>query len=271
MNIYRRVFRSISNNSIALIILFFFSLLIFVSGYELGKTSDKATERRKILVPVLLSLPFVVGLPMLTYIEKQIEAQTTKRLKQEKDKLTKIQLQALYDFMSFVEEGLTLDNVALEPLLQLRNKQDTAEDFINKLKENRIEFENSQEAIYVLLRTDKDEKGRERKLLRDIVTSALKETCEWKSKQEFKNKHRHLYTYLRAWLICGMRYNTHELPIESINENALSIQEQIKALMYLRKELPNHDILKHYLPNEKSRELIGKYLDNLIVKIRHKS
>lgn len=271
MNIFRIIFRSISKRSTALIILFFFSLLIFWSGYEFGKTSNNATERRKILVTVISSFPLAIGLPILTlYINKQVELEIEERLEEENQKRTKIQQQALYDFMSFIEDGLTLNNVALEPLLPLREKQDTEEDFINKLKENRIEFENSQEAIHVLLRSDKDEKGRERTLLVDIVTSALKETCEWKTKREFNNKHKHLYTYLRAWVMCGMRYKTYDLPIESINETALTIKEQIKALTYLKKELPNHEILKHYLPNEQSRELIGKYLDNLIIKIKQK-
>ena len=60
-----------------------------------------------------------------------------------------------------------------------------------------------------------------------------------------------------------MRYNTELLPIRLITSRALSKQEQIKAISYIRNNLIEDDKFKTYIANEDSRQIIRHYLGKL--------
>ncbi len=252
----------------AFLAFFVFSGLVFYVGYQLGKTPEQATPKAQIIIPFLLSLPLAGVTVLNSYLDLQIREETNERkmnLQKQYD-TEEIQKKKLIDFLSLVNEQVSLERVAYDTSLRL--KGETEERFRSRLRNNGLDFQNSQEAVNGLLSSKKDDKGKDIYLLKAIAITALENIGIPKTHPKFEDKFRHIYAYLRAWLICGIRHNTYELPIEWIQENSLSIQEQIDALNFIKNKLLNDDKLKKQISNENSRKVIGRYLDELIKKIK---
>lgn len=172
------------------------------------------------------------------------------------------------DLKSLVAESLGWEKTPIQ-CLQLDEElhNETLDNRIAKLKKNVKKFKDSQEALNGLLFSKKRESS-EDLLLEAIAIHALENTGIYKSEENFREKYQHLYAYLRGWLICSIRYNTNNLPINLIQSNALTKQEQINAIFYIRNYLIEHKIVQEYIPNKDSREIISEYLKKLESQIK---
>lgn len=253
-----------------------FSAFSAYTFYQWGKTPENATPKAQITIPFLLGLT-IVGVGSLNYyLDLKIEEET----KDEKTKLKNnwnieetTNKQSLY-FLSLVDEQLGLERVAYNSVLRV--EPETEESFKNRLKNINLEFQNSQEAVNGLLFSYKEANGKEIYLLKSLAITALDgigiskpEPGDKRLKIEYKTKVNHLYAYLRAWLVCGIRYNTYNLPIEWIKETALSLQEQINAIKYIKNNLLEDETVKAQIPKEEVRKLISKYLDELLKELQN--
>lgn len=147
-------------------------------------------------------------------------------------------------------------------------------DFRGKLDEKElgkrlIKFQKSLKCVNELLFYDYDENGQKRELLKRIVISSVEEGILInKENPEFSDVCRHLYAYLRAWLICSIRYNTSNLPVEWIQDTILSKQQQVTAIEYIKDNILPGDKIKKYPISDDSIEETREYLEILIKKIK---
>jgi hypothetical protein len=175
------------------------------------------------------------------------------------------------DFMSLVKEELGFDKILSEPFIIKEP------DFRGKLEENELEkrlikFQKSLKCINELLFYYDDDNGKKIELLKGIVISAVEESILIdKQNPKFPDICKHLYAYLRAWLICSIRYNTSNLPIEWIQDTILSKQQQVTAIKYIKDnilpKMPLNEETKQYISDD-SIEETRKYLEILIEKIK---
>jgi hypothetical protein len=254
----------------AFLVFLIFSTCLCYVGYQWGNTSENATPKAQITIPFLLGLTIVGAGAFNFYIDLQIgeETKEEKRKLKEQYNSDEIQKKQLLYFLSLVDEQLELKQVAYNSALKLDDETEGA--FKDRLKIINLEFQNSQEAVSGLLFSYK-QNGREIYLLKSIVITALEgigiskpEPGNQTLKLEYQAKVNHLSAYLRAWLVCGIRYNIHNLPIQWIKETALSLQEQIDALKYIKNNLLEDEKVTAHIPKEEVRKLISKYLDELI-------
>jgi hypothetical protein len=265
MNLRETIFKRTD----ALILFFILYFLVASGGFLLGKMPANPSKQMEIFVPFLLGLPFVIGTGYLNpYIDKKIRQETAKTRSNLKKNYEagELQKEQQIDFLSFVEKELTLSNIAWSEYL--RQEGETPAEFESRLNKNRLKFQYSQEAIHGLLHCEQDENGKKIELMESIVVSAIEETSVYKRNPDFSNKCKHLYAYLKAWLICSIRYQTKKLPADWIKETTLDKQEQIDALRYIKDNLLNHERVKKYINRAESREVIKDYLDELIELIK---
>ncbi|QFS43534.1 hypothetical protein [Nostoc sphaeroides] len=133
-------------------------------------------------------------------------------------------------------------------------------------------FEKSSTCVNELLYSW-EEKGKKRNLIKSIVVSALEPFVD-KNEPNYKDSCNHLYAYLRAWLVCSIRYQNPNLPIEWIERSSWNKQQQIQVIKYIRDDILERDILVK--PQDKDKEPplcddsikeVRKYLNILIEKI----
>lgn len=164
--------------------------------------------------------------------------------------------QQIIDFLALINDELGLNEIVSKGVLAEELKQ-------NNLDKCNKEFEYSIKAIDGLLYSDINGK----KLLKGLVYRVIFQITKDDNNEEFRSKCRELYSYLRGWLICSIRYKNDKLPIEWINNNALSKKEKIEALECTKKIIMNDEKIREKIGNQFSRKLICKYIDILLLKI----
>lgn len=258
----------------AFLVFLIFSACLSYIGYQWGKTPEQASAKAQITIPFLLGLT-IAGVGALNfYMDLQIEEETKeeKRKLSERYNIEEIQKKQVFYFLSLVDDQLALNKIAYGSTLKLENE--TEEEFKHRLKSSNLEFQNSQEAVNGLL-FSYQANGREIYLLKTIAITALEgiginkpDPGDKKLKLEYQDKVNHLYAYLRAWLVCAIRYDTYNLPAQWIKETALSLREQIDALEYIKNNLLKDEKVIAQIPKEEVRMLISKYLNELITELQ---
>jgi hypothetical protein len=169
------------------------------------------------------------------------------------------------DFLSLVEQELGYDRMIEEPFLkkkpELRGRLDNS-----KLGECRKNFETSLKCTNELLYSYKDDKGNEQVLLRGIVKTTMKELKYGANNPSYDSICKQLYAYLRAWLVCSIRHQTQDLPIEWIEGNDLTKEDWLDVIDQVT-SLFKRKAMEDYLCPE-SIEEVNKYLGVLKNKIR---
>ncbi|AFY56390.1 hypothetical protein Riv7116_3950 [Rivularia sp. PCC 7116] len=218
-------------------------IVSLLTGGVIGQIQQQRIEQKK---------------DVIQQLEKDLEDKANKieNFFKEKYNSEEYPKQHMIDFFALINEDYGLNKIDIQGVMA----EDVKE---NKLEEYNENFKYSIKAINGLLYSDESDK----KLLKGLVNSVISQTVTYDNKEDFKNKCRELYSYLRGWLICSMRYNTEKLPIESIQYNALSKDEKIKALEYTKKIVLNDEKIKEKIPNHLSRKLICEYIDILLEKI----
>ncbi|MCC5599061.1 hypothetical protein [Nostoc favosum] len=249
--------------NILIVFLIFISLVAYI-GYEIGRTNRVTSSTILTYISIFLGLT-TGGVNLLNYfIDWQIKTETEEekeRLKQQYDS-NQLAEKHRMDFISLVSEEITFEKID-ESLLR---KKENPKQFKSRIRDNLERIKNSQQALNGLLSSRK-KNGINVNLLDTITFTALKRIgipIETSADEKFI----HLYAYLKAWLICGIRHDTTNLPIEWIDENALNQQEQIRALEYIKDKLINHEKVIEEIPKEESRKIIREYLEELINKIK---
>lgn len=170
----------------------------------------------------------------------------------------------IMDLISLAEEEYGLDSIEWIPYFGKSYKK--PQEFYHKVNGNKAEFYASQAAINALLYFNiKDGKKRER--LKSIVAMAIENIGVDRGSAEFECKSKHLYAYLRGWLICSIKYGRKDLPINLIQDKPWNQAELIKAIQYIKTEIIMDERMKEKIKNEDSRKMICEYLNILIEKI----
>ena len=163
------------------------------------------------------------------------------------------------DFYALVFDELGDENMS--GISELFRKDESRAKFISRLKQCTEKFESSMKAIDGLLSEDEDGK----KILDAIVYESISKLCKGDNNEDFQKKCKHLYSYLRGWLVCSIRYQTYNLPVEWIKDKTLDNSEVRQALKNTEYFILNEDIIKNeYIPEESSRNLISQYIKHLL-------
>lgn len=168
------------------------------------------------------------------------------------------------DFYALVYEELGDDNMSGSVTLSKDDESRTQ--FLSRISESLNEFEYSRKAINALLFSRIDKEGEEKKLLKSIIFEVIDNNFPNISDSDFDKKCIHLYSYLRGWLVCSIKYKNTQLPVEWIKNNAFTKQEKLKILDDTRIFILNNQKLSQYI-EEESRKLISEYINILIEKI----
>ncbi|MEH2334015.1 hypothetical protein [Nostoc sp.] len=259
IGLWTNMFKGMFQRPNILIVFFIFTTLVGFVGYELGKTPTNANQKITILLGLagtgVTWLNLFINLEIKTVIDEE------KKSLQQQYNRDEVGVKYNTHFISLVSEQLALEKITEVSL----RKNETQQQFKSRIKNNLERIKNSQEALNGLLSSRK-KNGKDVYLLDSIAFTALEE-IEISINTSEDEKFKHLYAYLRAWLICGIRYDTENLPIDWIKENALNQQEQIRALKYIKNQFINDTVLRTEIPKKESREIIAHYLEVLIKKI----
>lgn len=156
-----------------------------------------------------------------------------------------------------------LGDINMTGLSDLHKENESKKELSCRLNKCHQEFESSIRAIDGLLSSD----GKGTTVLKYIAYNAIGQKNLNNKEEYFKNKVKHLYSYLRCWLICSIRYNTDKLPVKWIKDEALSKNEKMEALSNAKNMILNDEQIKKYIPDKSSKKLICTYIDILIEKI----
>lgn len=146
---------------------------------------------------------------------KNKEEQKIKEIKEieekyrEKSNSSEEQKKLNTDFYALVYDELTDYNMT--GVSQIHKIDESRKEFLLRLEQCTKAFESSKDAINGLLSSDKDGK----KVLKYIVYNAIKKKSSDDTEENFKNKCKHLYSYLRGWLICSIRSEGATIPAKT--------------------------------------------------------
>lgn len=166
------------------------------------------------------------------------------------------------DFCSLIQQEIGFSGLLEQPFLD-KNSDLKSSLKRNEMEEREINFQNSCTCLKELLYSY-DENGNKRELLQGLVIRAVSSVDKDKRRDDVRIQ---LYAYLKAWLVCSIRYNTYNLPIEWIEDSCLSKQEQIDVINYIINVIFKDDRIEDYLSKSSIQE-VSKYLNILIEKIK---
>lgn len=170
------------------------------------------------------------------------------------------------NFLALVYKEVGLGNMIVESDIFKKGNSEKEKEI--ELQEDAKKFELSREAVNGLLDSYFDNKeNQEKKILKAIVYDVIDNNFPDISARDFEDKCMHLYSYLKGWLICSLRYNTTQLSTERIKNDALNYSDKKIVLEDTKKFILNEKIVSDCIPKEQSRQLICDYIDILITKI----
>ncbi|MCC5610666.1 hypothetical protein LC612_28925 [Nostoc sp. CHAB 5834] len=237
-----------------------FIIVAFVLGYLLQ------------FVPIIPQGIFTIltGFIAFSLVEKRVKSamndafQKTELFLKEKYDIEEFVDNQIKDFLSLVHQKVGYHSLSEEPFIQ---RQPALRGSLKRedMEERTISFENSCTCVKELLYFNEDN-GKKEELIKSIVIDALKPFVP-EHDPRYKEVRKRLYAYLRAWLVCSIRYKTSNLPIEWIQGTALNKQEQIKVIDYIINNILKEKDIEDFLC-EGSIEEVSKYLKILIKKIK---
>lgn len=262
-----------------------FTLFTIFLGYQIGYNPPNQVSQNSLnnaggIGSILKSVAPLLGLYSiaLTILHKNIDFEIEREVKKQK-KSREEQLdfgeKIKFEFLSLLYPEIPIKFFRLQiPTTKFDNNQldqkEKMPDIEESLKKNAEDSRKHLKAVNYLL-ADKDVKKDNEKiqLLEAIVNTALKEKGITKDKDpHYYGKKTQIYAYLRAWLVCSIRYQTNQLPIDCIEGKSLSLKE-LKDLIECVKNLISHDKkMKELIDDSDSRDIIICYLDKLIEKIK---
>lgn len=178
----------------------------------------------------------------------------------------------LTDFASLLEDKYLYDARWLDDVKQ---ENESPNQLKARLKRKKKRFLACQDAVHGLCFSEINN-GKEHALIGDILRTAFEDlknvsisNIPKKDLDKINNQSEDLQYYLRAWLVCSIKYDTDLLPIEWIDTGNMKKEEILKFLNYIKNNVIHRKGFLAFFKYPESINVIEEYLESLIKKIHY--
>jgi hypothetical protein len=218
--------------------------------------------------PIVSILLVIIGSVMQLKFEpvnKIIIKSKNQIIKKHQDILGKNEKKSQLDYLALATDSTKIQDIKSDEYESLKENM-TINEFEAYLEKRREYFQFSHKAITGLLSHPNIQDENPQKnynCIHVMAKHAAKNVIE--DDDNSKKIYVLLVKYLNAWLICSIKYQAEELPINLINHRNENIETTIKALKFIKKDI-TEDVYWQEMMDipQQSIMIIDEYLEKLI-------